>query len=185
MNDLVITEETVWQGSVFRVRRQRVRSRDGKHFFRELIHREDGVAVVPILPDGQVLMIREYAAGAGRELLFIPGGQTAARTEHERQREAQRELREETGYRANQLTKLWQTFEAPSVLDRRLHVYLGQGLVADPLESPDADETLAVVPMNLDDAIAAVSAPDGSSASLVGALLMAQHVLGRPVRSSN
>jgi len=178
MNDLVISEETVWQGSVFHVRRQRVRSRDGKHFFRELIHREDGVAIVPILPDGRVLMIREYAAGAARELIFIPGGQTTARTEHERQREAQRELREETGYRANRLTKLWQTFEAPSIVDRRLHVYLGQDLVADPLQLDD-DEKLEVVPMSLADAIIAVSAPDGSSASLTGALLLAKQHLDR------
>ncbi len=179
MSELVIGEEELWRGSVFRVSRQRVRSADGKHFFRELVHRSDGVAVVPILPDGRVLMIREYAAGARQSLLFVPGGMTAATNESQRQQEAQRELREETGYRANRLTKLWQVYEAPSIMDRRLHVYLGTHLVADRLTSADDDEFMEVVPLTLDVAIAEVSKTDGSSASMLGALVLAKQSLER------
>lgn len=177
MNDLILGEEVLWQGSVFRVKRQRVRSGAGKHFFRELVSRSDGVAVVPIQADGRVLMIREYATGAGRPLLFIPGGMTDVTSESKRQQEAQRELREEVGLRANTLVKLWQVYEAPSILDRRLHIYLGMNLVEEPLDTGDDDEEIEMVPMTLDEALAGVSAPDGSSASILGALYLAKRYL--------
>lgn len=177
MNDLVITEEIVWQGSVFRIMRQRIRDHTGRHFYREVASRDDGVAVVPVLADGRVLMIREYTAAARRPLLFIPGGQTKAVSESQRQREAQRELREETGYRANRLVKLWQVYEAPAMLDRRLHVYLGLDLVADPLPSPDADESIEQIPMTFTAAIAALTAPNASAAAVLGALVLAERYL--------
>lgn len=180
MNDLILSEEELWKGSLFSVRRQRIRSPKGKHYFRELVHRSDGVAVVPVLPDGRVLMIEEYAAGARQSLLFIPGGMTAATTESERQREAQRELREETGHRANRLMKLWEVYEAPSIiLDRKLHIYLGLDLAADPLESPDDDEEISPVPMTLDEAIARCSKPAATSGSMLGALFLAKQYLAR------
>lgn len=174
MRDIVLSEDDVWKGSFFRIKRQRIRSAEGKYFFREVAEREDGVAVVPIQPDGNVLMIREYAAGSKQALLFIPGGTTSAATESQRQQEAQRELREEVGLRANKLHKLWQTFEAPAMLTRRIHIYLGFDLVSDALTTGDADEEITSVSMPLDDAIRQASAPDGSSAATVGALLLAR-----------
>lgn len=179
MNEIVLGEEEVWKGSFFRIKRQRVRGADGRYFFRELASRADGVAVVPIDSDGRVLMIREYSAGAKQALLFIPGGTTDATSESRRQQEAQRELREEIGLRANRLVKIWQTFEAPAVLDRRLHIYLGTDLVADALESPDEDEFITTVPMQIDDAIVEVSKTDGSSAAMLGALVLARTYLER------
>jgi ADP-ribose pyrophosphatase len=177
MNDLIITEEIVWQGSVFRIKRQRIRDHTGRHFYRELASRDDGVAVVPIAADGRVIMIREYTAAARRPLLFIPGGQIRAKTETDRQREAQRELREEIGQRANRLVKLWQVYEAPAMLDRRLHVYLGLDLVADPLPSPDADEVIEIVPLSFAAAYAVLATPDSSSAAVFGALVLAEQYL--------
>lgn len=176
MNDLVLSEEVLWSGGFFRVKRQRVRGRDGKHFFRELASRKDGVAVVPIQADGRVIMIREYAGGAHKPLLFVPGGETDATTESQRQAEAQRELREEIGLRANKLIKLWQTFEAPAVLERRIFIYLGLELVADRLTNPD-DSFIEPMPMAIDEAIAAVSRPNASSAAMLGALTLARDYL--------
>ena len=176
MNDLVLSEEVLWDGSFFRVKRQRVRGSDGKHFFRELASRRDGVAVIPIQADGRVIMIREYAAGARQSLLFFPGGQTEAVNESQRQQEAQKELREEIGFRANRLIKLWQTFEAPAMLERRTHIYLGFDLVADPIPNPD-DGVIEPVPMTIDEAIENVRQPDGSSAAVVGALFLAREYL--------
>ena len=177
MQDIVLSEEDVWKGGFFRVKRQRIRSAQGKYFFRELVSRSDGVAIVPVTNDGQVLMIQEYAAGAAKPLLFIPGGMTEATSESRRQQEAQRELREEIGMRANRLVKLWQTFEAPAMLDRKVHIYLGLDLVVDPLNSPDIDEEIVVKRMSFDEAIVKASAPDGSAAAVLGALFLAREYL--------
>jgi len=179
MRDLILSEDEVWKGSFFRIKRQRIRSAEGKYFFREVADRQDGVAVIPIQADGNVLMIREYAAGSKQSLLFIPGGTTDATTESRRQQEAQRELREEVGLRANTLIKLWQTFEAPSMLNRRVHIYLGFDLVPDALTTTDPDEEITSLSLTLSDAIAQTSAPDGSGAAVVGALLLARDYLAR------
>ncbi len=177
MKDLILSEEEVWKGGLFSIIRQRVRSGSGKHYFRELVERSDGVAVVPIMDDGQVLMIEEYAAGARESLIFVPGGMTTATSESERQREAQRELREETGYRANKLVKIWEIYEAPSILGRKLHIYIGLNLSADPLQSPDDDEYISLKPMSLAEAMKLSSSPGGSSASILGALYLAKQYL--------
>ena len=185
MQDIVISEEDVWKGGFFRVKRQRIRGAQGKNYFRELVSRSDGVAIVPITKDGQVVMTQECSPGMGKMLLFVPGGMSDATSESRRQQDAQRELREETGMRANKLIKIWQTFEAPAVLDHKIHVYLGLDLVSDQLISPNPDEKNTILTMDLDEAIAKTSAPDGSSASVLAALYMARDYLSRYSASTN
>lgn len=91
---------------------------------------------------------------------------------------AQRELREETGYRATRWTTLGEVWPAPGLSNEMMSIYLAQDLIADPLAA-DPDEQLEVRPLPLSELI--TMAYDGrlrDAKSIIG-ILRATHYLGQ------
>ena len=98
LRETLLGAETVWQGRFLDVRRDTVVLPDGQHGTREYILHPGAVMIVPLLPDGRLLMERQYRYAMGRVMLEFPAGKLddgeapfAC---------AVRELAEETGYRA-------------------------------------------------------------------------------------
>lgn len=104
------------------------------------------VIVVPMLDDQTVLLVREYAAGMHRyELGLVKGridaGETALQA-------ADRELKEEAGYGANQLQVLRELSLAPTYMSHQTTLVLARGLYPQRLPG-DEPEELEVVPWKL------------------------------------
>src|SRR5690606_7951052 len=105
------------------------------------------VAVVPLLDDGTVLLVREYAAGLHRyELGLVKGRIDAGETPEQA---ANRELKEEAGYGARQLQVLRQLTLAPTYMSHQTHLVLARDLYPERLPG-DEPEELEVVPWRLD-----------------------------------
>lgn len=85
-----------------------------------------GVGVVPVTNDGRFLMVREYRIGAGEEQWNWPAGGLEVGEDVEQC--ARRELMEETGYQAGELTYIGRFNSAPSYLEGALHYYLSTDL---------------------------------------------------------
>jgi ADP-ribose pyrophosphatase len=108
---------------VFRVfRREAAHPRTGAVRTFSIIRSSDWVNVVALTPEDQVLLVRQYRHGAGRQTLEIPGGMVdpgesplAA---------AQRELREETGYAAARWLDLGVVEPNPALQTNRCHTWL-------------------------------------------------------------
>jgi ADP-ribose pyrophosphatase len=113
---------------VFSVSRTRTRSpHTGQphSFFR--IDSSDWANVVPITPEGGVVMVRQYRHGADRVTLETPGGLVdAGETPAEA---AARELLEETGYRASEITPLGSVNPNPALFGNRLHAFVARDSV--------------------------------------------------------
>jgi ADP-ribose pyrophosphatase len=95
------------------------------------------VGVVPFVDAERVLLVRQFRHLARADSWELPGGgglpgETAEAA-------AQRELREEGGYRAGRLTFLARFLPSAAYLDETAHCFIGEELVADPLAS-DEDE---------------------------------------------
>jgi ADP-ribose diphosphatase len=105
------------------------------------------VAVVPMLDDQTVLLVREYAAGVHRyELGLVKGRIDAGETpEHA----ANRELMEEAGYGANSVQVLRSLSLAPTYMSHQTHLVLARDLYPKRLPG-DEPEELEVVPRKLD-----------------------------------
>jgi ADP-ribose pyrophosphatase len=93
------------------------------------------VGVVPFVDAERVLLVRQFRHLARADSWELPGGgglpgETAEAA-------AQRELREEGGYRAGRLTFLARFLPSAAYLDETAHCFLGEELVADPLASDD------------------------------------------------
>jgi 8-oxo-dGTP pyrophosphatase MutT (NUDIX family) len=137
-NDLTIDDN--W---LFRLRRERFESRQsGKVHDYYVIHLADAVHVVALTPDDEVLLVRQFRAGSGRDSLEIPGG--LVDPGEDPCRAGARELLEETGYAGDPPEFLGTLWSNPSLLTSRIStiVIRNARLVAEP--DPDHNEELTV-----------------------------------------
>lgn len=98
---------------------------------RELrLHRADSVHIVPVLPDGRILLLKEYRPFLQDFVWMIPSG----KADHGKTipEEAQRELREESGHRARVLRPMCSCFSTDAFAFTH-HFFIGEDLIEDPL----------------------------------------------------
>ena len=93
-----LASEHVFDGDLLQVRRDRVRLPNGREATREYVVHPGAVLVVPVLPDGRLVLERQFRYPVGQVMLEFPAGKIDP---HEMPiATAQRELREEAGYTA-------------------------------------------------------------------------------------
>ena len=122
-----IDSEVRLSGGFLTVLRDRVRLPDGATATREYIRHPGAVAVVPILDDGRLVLVRQYRHPVGRVLLEWPagkldGGEPVLAC-------AVRELREETGYRAREWARAGVFHNACAYSDEGIEIWFARGLV--------------------------------------------------------
>lgn len=93
------------------------------------------VGVVPFVDPEHIVLVRQFRHVTRDDSWELPGGGAPAGESPEDA--AQRELREEGGYRAGRLTFLCRFFPSNAYLDETAYCYIGEELVADPLPSDD------------------------------------------------
>jgi ADP-ribose pyrophosphatase len=112
---------------------------DGRPRTYPVLQLGQSAAVVPLAAAGEVVLVRQYRHIPGAFCWEIPGGGMHA--DELPEAAAQRELREETGYRAGRLKRLGAFWPNNAYLDEVIHVYLAEELAEDPLPA-DQDEQL-------------------------------------------
>jgi ADP-ribose diphosphatase len=148
----VLGSRLVLENRFLRVREDRVRGRDaeGLHYVVELPR---AATIVPVLPDGRVLLIRQYRHSVGESVLELPGGRVEPSEAPEAA--ARRELAEEAGFEADEWSALGTFMPAAGLLDHVGHLFEARGLrpVARRLE---ALEEIDLVPMSGEELSAAL-----------------------------
>ena len=145
-----VSSEPRLSGGYLTVVRDTVALPDGTQATREYIRHPGAVAVIPILDDGRVVMVRQFRHAVGRILLELPAGKLdpgepvlAC---------AMRELREETGYTARQWARAGGYHNAAAYSTETMEVWFARGLQPGPqrLDPGEFLEVLAVEPAELD-----------------------------------
>ncbi len=142
-----LSTRLVFDGKIVRIRVDTVGLPSGREAVREVVEHQAAVVVVPIDHEDNILLVRQYRYPVGESLLEAPaGGVEDAETPEEC---AQRELREEVGYRARDLRRLAGFWLAPGYSTEFMHAFVARDLAPDRLE-PDEDENILVerVPMS-------------------------------------
>ena len=148
LKETFLSTTRLYEGKIVNLRRDIVRLPNGREATREVVEHPGAVAVVPVLPDGRVLMVRQFRHPVGAILLEVPAGKLDAGEEPDRC--AFRELEEETGHRAGSMELRASIFTGPGFTDEVIHIYIAQGLVKTAL-NPDEDEFLEVQAYEQDD----------------------------------
>jgi ADP-ribose pyrophosphatase len=137
----IVQTTTVFEGRAFKLRNLLARLPDVKERTFNMVYHTGSVTIVPVDEQGNIWFVRQYRLGAGQELLELPAG---TREEGEDHLEcARREVREETGMAARELTLLTDVFLAPGYSTEHMYLYLATDLYPAPLEG-DEDEFLKV-----------------------------------------
>ena len=164
--------ESLFEGRRFRVVRLRELMPDGSEHVREVVRHPGAVAVLPLLNDGRVCLVRNYRAAVDEVLLELPAG--TLEPGEDPAETARRELAEETGYRAGRIDPLASFYMSPGILDERMHLFAARSLVAGPT-ALEAGEQIEPVLVTWEDALAMTS--DGrihDAKTLVGLLYYAR-----------
>ena len=164
----VISSRLVFKSPIFGVRRDRVIEPGAVHTTRYVVTHGGSVVLLPVFPDGRILLVRQYRHTVGTFMWELSAGR---REPGEGWRAAaQRELREETGFRAGDLRKLLEVSPSPGFVAERLLIYIARGLRRDHA-AQDVDERITTRYFTLPELIRWIRAGRISDAKSVSGIL--------------
>jgi len=144
-----VDSELLFEGKFLRALRDTVRLPDGALASREYVKHPGAVVVVALLDDGRVVLERQYRYPVGRVMIEFPAGKLDAGEDP--MRCAQREMLEETGYRATQWARAGAMHLAIAYSDEVIHIYFARGLIAGAARLDDGEflEVFSATPAQL------------------------------------
>src|SRR5262249_7045441 len=132
MDDPQPTRRVIFRGRKVDLALQQVRLGDGALAEREVVLHRGAVALVPMVDERHVCLVRNRRFAVDKTLLEVPAG-TIDPGESPDQT-AERELLEETGYQAGRIRRIREWYVSPGVMTERMYLYLCEELRPGPVE---------------------------------------------------
>ena len=134
-----MARQIIYQGRKIQLALDPLALPDGRTIQREVVLHPGAVAILPLVDDEHICLLRNQRISVGETLWEIPAGtlqppETVASA-------ARRELAEETGYLAGRWTKLAEFYPSPGILSERMYLFVAEELVAG-LMHPEPEENL-------------------------------------------
>jgi len=144
-----IESKRVFEGKMISVRVDYVRLPDGKVSTREVVDHPGAVVIVPVLGE-KILFVEQYRYPIEQVLLELPAGKMDPAESPEEC--AERELEEETGYRAKTLSYLGKIFTTPGFTTEVIHIFAAEDLEKT-AQNTDPDEFIDVKEVSIEEAL--------------------------------
>ena len=141
----------IYRGAIIEVYQDHMEFANGNKADWDYIHHDGAAAVVPVLEDGRILMVRQYRTALGREALEIP-------------------VEEETGYRCENLEWLLTLRPTIAYCDEKIQIFLARDLIPS-RQHLDEDEYVDVQPYDLEELKEKIFAGQIEDAKTIAALL--------------
>jgi len=134
-----INRELMYQGAILDIYKDTMEAPNGTREEWDFVsHRMGAAAILPVLPDGRIVMVRQYRNALERETLEIPAGCRDSRTE-DTGICAAREMEEETGYRSSHIEYLLSLRTTVAFCDEFIDVYVAKDLEPGTQHLDDAE----------------------------------------------
>lgn len=170
-----ISREEIFKGVAMHLVRDRIELPDGSESLREISLHNGASAVLPLLPDNRVIMVKQYRYAHGKVMLEIPAGKLDTPDEPHLDA-AKRELLEETGASAESYTYLGSIAPSPALLNEVIHIYMAEGISIGE-SHPDTGEFLEVEYYTLDELYKMVMSGEIDDAKTQIAILKAWEII--------
>lgn len=141
--------ELAYQGTVLKVYKDHMKFSNGNTEDWDFIHHDGAAAVIPVMDDGKILMVKQYRNALERDTLEIPAGKLDDPDE-EGIVCASRELKEETGYSSDDLEWLLTIRTTVAFCDERIEVFVARNLITGE-QHLDEDEFVDVKAYKLEE----------------------------------
>lgn len=171
-----ISSERVFDGALLRVNKDIVKLPNGRQASREWIMHPGAAAVIPVLPNGDIILVRQYRYPIQQVTWEIPAGKLDQPDEDPLEC-ARRELKEETGYEADIMVKLLTIATTVGFSNERIHIYAAKELTAGQ-QCPDEDEFINTAAVPMKKALGMIADGTIYDAKSVTAILLLKDLLG-------
>ena len=170
-----ISSEDVFDGVLLHVKKDTVQLPNGHTAPREWIKHPGAAAVVPILPNGDIILVKQFRYPVNKVTIEIPAGKLDVEGE-DPVGCAHRELSEETGYTAGKIWKLTTIATTVGFSNEWIHLYAAEDLEPGK-QHTDADEFINCMKVPLTEAVKWIE--EGKifdSKSIIAILLVAKEL---------
>ena len=125
MKEKTLNSQIVYDGKIITVRRDEVELANGRKSFREVVEHSGGVVIVALKGDS-ILFVKQFRYPIKEVITELPAGKLEKGEDPDNA--CERELEEETGYRAKHWTSLGYIYTSIGFCDEKLYLYLAQEL---------------------------------------------------------
>lgn len=170
LNEKTISVEEIYKGKIIDVTLEQIQLENGEPSFREVVHHNGGVCIVPIDDDGNVYFVKQFRYPFKTVLLEVPAGKLEKGEDH---RECGiRELKEEIGAEAETVEYLGCIYPTVAYDTEIIHMYMAKELTFGE-QHLDEGEFIDVVKMPLEKAYEMIMANEIPDAKTQTAILKA------------
>lgn len=175
LDEKTMKSEKIYDGKMINLRIDTVELPDKKYSKREIVEHPGAVAVIAITEDNEILLVEQYRKAVDQVLLEIPAGKIEI--DEEPNITAMRELEEETGYKAESVEYLLETYSSPGFTNERIYIFLAKNIekVSDKLGVDG--ENLRIKKVKLDKLIKEIKRGQIMDSKTILALLYMNNIL--------
>lgn len=137
LKEEMVSQQTVYEGIIVNVRRDKARLLDGRIANREVVEHPGGVAVFAMDDQGRVALVRQYRYPMGEETLELPAGKLEPGEDP--RDSGLRELAEETGLVPGTFEDMGCLYSSPGILAERIYLYFAKDLTQGPTHPDDGE----------------------------------------------
>lgn len=168
-----IEGETLYDGKILRLERDKVILENGNTAYREVVRHNGGACIVPVTKDSEILFVKQYRYPFSKVIMELPAGKLEINEQPEVC--AKRELREETGA-IGEVEYLTEIYPTPGYSSEIIYIYAAFNVEIGSL-SLDEDEFIDVVKVDINSALEMVKNGEIRDAkTIVGILLVADRI---------
>jgi len=174
----VVSSKVVYEGKLFRVTQDHILTPTGHETTRDVVRHNGSVIILAIdtsksKKDPWIVLERQYRHAAGRFLWELPAGRLDPGEEP--LAGAQRELEEETGYRAKKWKPLVEYYASPGFLGESMKVFTAEGLIPGDAH-PEEDENIELRLIKLSDILKQIEKGNIMDGKTLSCILLYNHL---------
>lgn len=127
MQEKTLKIEKIFNGRLLKVNKLKVKLPNGNKASREIISHPGAVAIIPILSNKKIIFVKQFRKAIEKQLLEIPAG-----TLEPKEKPflcAQRELIEETGFKAKKISRILEFYPAPGYTSEKIAIFKATNLI--------------------------------------------------------
>jgi ADP-ribose pyrophosphatase len=166
----MIEKQVIFEGRKIRLEVHHLRDEiTERRVAREVVVHPGAVVILPILPDGRIVLIRNKRYAVGQILTELPAG--PLEKGEAPMNCAGRELLEETGYLAGRIKLIGTYFTSPGILSEKMYAFVAYDLEQQEA-SPEEGEEIELLPAPMDAAIEMIRTGQIADGKTIATLLM-------------